>query len=254
MWKRRSIARSVDSVMAEMTWLHRAFGLRHVAYVDDLFTVDRRRTVAICEALSRSGLPVTWGCTTRVDRTDDDLLGQMAGAGCRYVFFGVESGSAEVLARVNKIVPFDRTCGAVRRGAALGMYVHAPLMWGFPFENMAAFHETLGFGRLLETLGAHVFYTLATPLPATALYEEFRDRLQFDGEIYSTIIAPGRRTDLSEVEPLIRQHGDIFSGFYHFADGGVPDKIAVGRAAGVTLSDIRISNLVEVEPTAPAIS
>jgi hypothetical protein len=102
---------------------------------------------------------------------------------------------------------------------------------------------------MLESLGAHVFYTLATPLPATALYDEFHDRLRFDGGIYSTIIAPGRLTDLSDVESLIRQHPGIFSGFYHFADGGVPAKIALGRSAGITLSDIRISNLVESGPS-----
>jgi anaerobic magnesium-protoporphyrin IX monomethyl ester cyclase len=245
MWKRRSIARSVENVIAEIEWLHGAFGVRHVACVDDLFTVDRRRTLEITDALARTGPLVTWGCTTRVDRTDDEILGRMAAAGCRYVFFGVESGSAKVLARVNKVVPFDHTCRSVRRGVALGMYVHAPLMWGFPFEDMTDFQETLGFGRMLEALGGHVFYTLATPLPATALYREFRERLLFDGELYSTIIAPGRLTDLSEVQHLIRRHTNIFPGFYHFADGRVHEKIAVGCAARVTLGDIRISNLVE---------
>jgi radical SAM superfamily enzyme YgiQ (UPF0313 family) len=249
MWKRRSVARRVESVIAEIEWLHSAFGIRHVACVDDLFTVDRRRTLEISDALARTGPVVTWGCTTRVDRTDDEVLERMAGAGCRYVFYGVESGSAKVLARVNKIVPFEYTCRAVRCGVDLGMYVHTPLMWGFPFEDMGDFQETLGFGRILEALGAHTFYTLATPLPATALHEEFRHRLRFDGEIYSTIIAPGCLTDLSDVQHLIRTHADIFSGFYHFADGGVPEKIAAGRAAGVTLGDIRISNLVDAAPT-----
>ena len=254
MWKRRSIARSIDSVLAEMAWLHSTFNLRHLAFVDDLFSVDRRRTLALADAIERAAWPVTWGCTTRVDRTDDELLGQMAGAGCRYVFYGVESGSAKVLARVNKVVPFEHTCRAVSRGVELGMYVHAPLMWGFPFEDVRDFTGTLGFGRMLEALGAHVFYTLATPLPATALHEEFKERLVFDGTVYSTIIAPGRETDLRDVEKLIRRHSDIFPGFYHFADGRVPEKIDIGRAAGITLGDIRIANLVEAAPAAPIAS
>lgn len=254
MWKRRSIARSVESVLDEMAWLHATYGLRHLAFVDDLFSVDRRRTLALSEAIERAAWPLTWGCTTRVDRTDDELLARMAAAGCRYVFYGVESGSPKVLARVNKVVPFEHTRRAVSRGVELGMYVHAPLMWGFPFEDLHDFAETLRFGHTLEALGAHVFYTLATPLPATALHEEFKDRLVFDGTLYSTIIAPGRDTDLRDVEPLIRQHPDIFPGFYHFADGGVPEKIAIGRAAGITLGDIRISNLVEAAPAAPVAS
>jgi radical SAM superfamily enzyme YgiQ (UPF0313 family) len=206
-----------------------------------VFGEGEETAVELVEALGRTQT----GTARTVDRTDDELLERRAGARCRYIFFGVESGSARVLARVNKVVPFEHTCRAVQRGVVLGMYVHTPLMWGFSFEEMRDFQETLGFGRILEALGAHAFYTLATPLPATALCEEFRGRLQFDGAIYSTIIAPGPLTDLTDVQHLIERHPTIFTGFYHFADGRVREKIAAGRAAAVTLGDIRISNLVE---------
>ena len=247
MWRRQNIARSVGNVIAELDWLENEFGIGHVAFVDDLFTVYRRRTVELCDALRSRHRPTTWGCTTRVDCVDDELIGGMSGAGCNYVFYGVESGSAKILARVNKVIPFDRTAGAVKRSAAEGMYVHAPLMWGFPFEDIDDFHDTLVFGDYLRHSGAHVFYTLATPLPGTVLYREFENRLAFHPDIYSTIIAPGRTADLSEVCDLIAQHRELFSGFYHFADGMVEQKIAIGRALGLTLSDIRISNLARQE-------
>jgi hypothetical protein len=131
-------------------------------------------------------------------------------------------------------------------------------MWGFPFEEMQDFRDTLVFGDYLRHCGGHVFYTLATPLPGTALYEEFRHRLMFNPEIYSTIVASGPVADLSEVSGLIAEHGTLFSGFYHFADGLVEQKIAIGRSLGLNLSDIRISNLARhdaaiVGPAQPSV-
>src|SRR5687767_3090013 len=108
MWKRQNVARSLDNVLAEIAWLKSRFGVRHVAFVDDLFTVDRRRTLEFCRAFERLDWQVTWGCTTRIDRVDDELINEMAAAGCNYVFFGVESGSAKILARVNKVIPFEQ--------------------------------------------------------------------------------------------------------------------------------------------------
>jgi len=243
MWNRKNITRSLPNVLEEIEWLRVVWGVRHVAFVDDLFTVDRRRTLEFCREYRAQGKPLTWGCTTRIDRVDAELLDAMAGSGCTYAFYGVESGSAKILARVNKVIPFSQTAEAVRKSAAAGMYVHTPLMWGFPFEDIADFRETMAFGQFLGHCGANVFYTLATPLPATALYEEFKERLAFRSDIYSTIIAPGREADLSEVSTSIAAFPDLFSGFYHFADGMVEEKIAIGRGLGLTLSDIRISSL-----------
>ncbi|MBI4612750.1 MAG: B12-binding domain-containing radical SAM protein [Planctomycetes bacterium] len=261
MWKRRNIARSLDNVLAEIRWLTEEKGIRHVAFVDDLFTVDRRRVLAFCEAHGAArergaGSPgrASWGITTRIDRVDDELLVRMAAAGCVYVFYGVESGSAKILARINKVIPFEATARAVRTSAGLGMYVHTPLLWGFPFETMDDFRETIAFGRYLEHCGGHVFYSLVTPLPATALAEEFRERILFDPSIYSTIIAPGREADLSQVADLIREHPRIFSGFHHFADGLVPEKLALGRSLGIELTDIRLSDLARDDTPAPEVA
>jgi hypothetical protein len=46
---------------------------------------------------------------------------------------------------------------------------------------------------------------------------------------------------------MIRSLPRLFPGFYHFADGGVPEKVMIGRSKGLNLSDIRISNLAARE-------
>jgi hypothetical protein len=92
-----------------------------------------------------------------------------------------------------------------------------------------------------------VFYSLVTPLPGTALYEEFRDRLTFRPDVYSTIIAPGREAKLAEVAETIAAFPSLFSGFYHFSDGMVDEKSRIGKRLGLNLSDIRIDSLSATE-------
>jgi len=250
MWKRQNVARSLQNVLTEIAWLKERFGVRHVAFVDDLFTVDRNRTLRFCREFQRLHGDATWGCTTRIDRMDTALIDEMARAGCNYVFYGVESGSAKILARVNKVIPFEQTAAMVKSSVQREIYVHTPLMWGFPFEDLNDFRETLVFGQYLEHCGAHVFYTMATPLPATALYEEYRERLAFDAETYSAIVGYGGAEGLRDVESIIRSYPHLFPGFYHFAEGLIAEKIRIGRSKGLNLSDIRISNLAARERAA----
>ena len=51
MWKRLNVARTLENVLTELNWLEQEYGLRHVAFVDDLFTVDRARTIEFCRAV-----------------------------------------------------------------------------------------------------------------------------------------------------------------------------------------------------------
>ena len=115
----------------------------------------------------------------------------------------------KVLARVNKIIPFDKTIAAVKSSVRARMYVHTPLMWGFPFEDLSDFNDTLLLRGDPEHSGANVFYTMATPLPATVLYEDYQDRLVFDPEIYSTIVAPGDY-EIDDVADLFDRSRDCF--------------------------------------------
>ena len=51
--KRLESARTLENVLTELNWLKQEYGLKHVAFVDDLFTVDRARTLEFCRAYER---------------------------------------------------------------------------------------------------------------------------------------------------------------------------------------------------------
>jgi radical SAM superfamily enzyme YgiQ (UPF0313 family)/tetratricopeptide (TPR) repeat protein len=91
--------------------------------MDDTFTTNRKRAIAVCDAIIASGTRFLWGCNTRVDCVDEELLRKMRLAGCQSIFYGVESGDPEVLERMRKKTDVDAIVQATRAAKALGFAV-----------------------------------------------------------------------------------------------------------------------------------
>ena len=91
-YRERSPASVVDEIEQAL-----ALGYDRIAFSDDVFTMRPERVVAVCDEIERRGLRFAWECLARVDGVDRATAGRMRRAGCRTVFFGIESGSDEVL-------------------------------------------------------------------------------------------------------------------------------------------------------------
>jgi len=95
----RERRRSMDSICRELEQL-RGEGYEAVYLDDSTFTRHREWSLEVGEALRRAGM--IWGCNTRVDCLDEDLLRRMKELGCVYLFCGVESAVPEVLRGLRK--------------------------------------------------------------------------------------------------------------------------------------------------------
>ena len=89
-------------MIADIVSLKNNYGLGYFSLVHDMYTIDRRKVVAFCEAILESGEKFTWGCSARTDCIDDKLLEMMARAGCTGIFFGIEIGSQRLQHVINK--------------------------------------------------------------------------------------------------------------------------------------------------------
>ena len=165
---RRVRFRSVDHVMAELRALVEDHGIRELFFHDSVFTLDRRRTLALTERLAPLGLRFT--CQTRVDRVDPEICAALARAGCQQIMLGIESGAEETLARVGKPTPRKPIQRAVRQVRAAGIRAAAFFMIGFPWETRAHIKATRALATRLKLDAAHLFS--AAPLPGTRLWDE----------------------------------------------------------------------------------
>jgi anaerobic magnesium-protoporphyrin IX monomethyl ester cyclase len=170
-------ARSAESVLAELVHLVRDRGFGAVAFMDDNFTRSPARVRAICDGILREGLDLKWWCFSRVDTVvrHPDLFRRMAEAGARSVFIGVESPSAAVLDGFGKGIRPDMAREAIRILKGHGYEVLASYILGAPEETRRDLRATIRFACELDSDTAQ--FTLLTPYPGTALYEDLKDRI-----------------------------------------------------------------------------
>lgn len=94
----RWIGRNADAVVNDVLFLRDRYGANAIEFMDNNFFVAEKRTFEIADRLRGQGL--AWWGEARPDTVmhySDDTWRRMSDSGCRMMFFGVESSSAEVL-------------------------------------------------------------------------------------------------------------------------------------------------------------
>lgn len=168
---RKTRFRSPANVLGEIRLLIRDFGVREITFYDDTFTLNKGRVHEICDRIIAEKLDLTWGCLSRVDTLDRELLEKMKRAGCHMLSFGVESGSETMLARIQKGITPEQSLRAIRLARELGMDCAATMVLGIPGETIETMQETLEFIKKANPTYA-LFFRLV-PFPGTKLYEEY---------------------------------------------------------------------------------
>jgi anaerobic magnesium-protoporphyrin IX monomethyl ester cyclase len=170
-------ARSAVNIVDEIELLQRRWGYGAVAFMDDLFTMDARRVIAICEELLRRRLDVWWWCFTRADTLvrNPEMTRLMARAGCKQVFIGVESATEAVLRDYNKKLQVDMPARAVALARACGIEVLASYILGDIRERRRDVLRTIRYAKALDSDTAQ--FSILTPFPGTELWTRVQDRI-----------------------------------------------------------------------------
>jgi len=142
--------RSVESIMKELLLLY-SQGFRQFLFVDDNFTLNLRRVQKLCREIRKERLDIEWFCDSRVDNCRYDVFRDMAKAGCRLLYFGVESANQRILNYYNKGITPDQTRKAVNwaRRAGIDVIVGSFIV-GAPDETLKEVETTLKFAHELD--------------------------------------------------------------------------------------------------------
>lgn len=212
-FRRRFRLKSPQKVLQEMKRIKDEYGHYNFDLVHDMFTVDRKRVVAFCNALLDSGEEFYWGCSARTDCIDEELIALMAKAGCRGIFFGIETGSARLQNVLKKNLDLAESARMIEYADGKNIKTAVSLITCFPDETRKDLRDTVGF--FMDSMRfdhADPQLCLLAPLAATPLEEQHRDELIFD-DVISDMSFQGWEQD-AEDRRLIAAHRDIFSNFY----------------------------------------
>jgi len=212
-FRRNFRLKSPSRMIADIASLKNEYGLGYFSLVHDMYTIDRKKVVAFCDAIVESGEKFTWGCSARTDCIDDELLELMARAGCTGIFFGIETGSQRLQHVINKKLDLSEAVQRIACADRNGIKTTVALIAGFPEETREDLRDTIHF--FIDSLRfdhAEPQCSLLAPLAATPVYDQHKDHLVFD-KIFSDMSHQSWCEDAVEIE-MIKAHPDIFPNFY----------------------------------------
>jgi radical SAM superfamily enzyme YgiQ (UPF0313 family) len=205
--------KSPQRLVSEMDFLHEQYGAEEFKLDHDLFTVDRRKVRAFCEAVQDRRY--RWRVSARTDCVDEQLLEEMALAGCIGLYFGIETGSQRMQRIAQKRLKLSEIDGILDVAQSLGIESTTSFITGYPEEQRedhAATLDMLGkcFQRPQELCLPQLH--ILVPEPGTPMFSRHRQSLSYDA--YATRFNARLLSDGDAAH--IRDHPDLFSTYYYY--------------------------------------
>lgn len=181
---------SPQRVIGEIEDLINRYGTRGIYFINDNFTLNKEKTKQLCNLLIEKNLGIEWVCDTRVDLVDDELLGLMSKAGCKVIWFGVESGSEKVLQRIGRNVKPQQVEAAFKLCKKHGIKTACSFMLGLPDETLADMEVSLKFAKKLDPDFCMFNIFIANP----------------DSRLYNELLQSGKYTQLDDYLLSVKTH------------------------------------------------
>ncbi len=204
---------SPAKVFEMMKHLHDTYGVRHIMFVDDLFLASKIRVTELCNMILEDGLKMTWTCTARVDTVKPGVLDLMQKAGCWEISFGLETGSNDLLKKMDKAAEVEKSEQAINWTSSAGIRTKGLFMLGFPGEDEGTIDQTKDFIKRIPMTIMNL--TKFTPYPGSPIYRDIygtniRDDHWEKMNGMNFVWAPEGIT----VEELDRHYQEILTAFY----------------------------------------
>ena len=217
-FRRNFRLKSPAQMIADMRRVKQTYGINSFELVHDMFTVDRKRVVAFCEALLECKRKdpedaFIWGCSARTDCVDEELIELMSRAGCRGIFFGIETGSKRMQKIIDKGLELNDSAERVRSCDKFKINTAVSLMAGFPDETMNDLRDTAAF--FVDSLRydhADPQLSILAPLARTPITTQHKDALVLNDDV-ADMSYRGWRQEIED-HAMIAAHPEIFSSFY----------------------------------------
>lgn len=174
-WGQATRLHSIERVANEMEILVSQYGVKKIFFHDDTFNIGIERVKTLCEEIIKRGLSVEWACSCRVVPVSGEMIDCMVRAGCRHICWGIESGSEEMLKKINKKITLSQIRNACELSNKFSsvMSTGAFTMVGNPGETKNTVKNSVDFINTLpmtDSPSTSILYVL----PGTLLYADLK--------------------------------------------------------------------------------
>ena len=161
--------RSAESLICEIKELKDKYAIDSFYFIDDLFTINRENVIEFCNEIKRQKISVLWGCSSKVSTLNEEVIRNMAEAGCVQIDFGVERGSDEALQLLKKGITIKKIKDVFRLCNKYKIRTFANFLVNLPEEKEEDLDDIIDLMNELnpEIVSLNIF----TPYPGTEIYD-----------------------------------------------------------------------------------
>ncbi|MBE6738346.1 MAG: radical SAM protein [Ruminococcaceae bacterium] len=212
-WQRKFRLKSADRIVEEMKRLYDKYGIKKFVFDHDLFTASKKRVFEFCRVLKESGLGLEWSCSSRADTIDKETIEEMASAGMRSIYMGIESGSPRMQKIMHKNLNIEKAMKTIKCLIDNKMRVTTSFIYGYPEETYEDLEETLKVIYSLYKYGnVSIQLHLCSILPGTEYFSKYKKELVW-AENFSDITGD---FGVEENIDFIREHKELFPFYYEY--------------------------------------
>jgi radical SAM superfamily enzyme YgiQ (UPF0313 family) len=217
----------VEEVMDEMGYMIDRYKVNSFYFEDDLFMLSHQKMKDFCEAIINRGYKIKYSCSGRVNTVNPEIARLMKESGCISVYYGLESGSQEILNNMSKKTTLEQIYEAVRLTREQGIYCEYGFLYGEPNDTEQTMADTVQCIKNIskgEYRPQKIFGCV--PFPGSGLYDWCKEtgRLKDDQDFYDKYVCqdwsldqiPVNMTNMSDekVRQVFKNANDNLSQFY----------------------------------------
>lgn len=164
--------RSIDNIIEELKILVNVYGIRYFQVYDEMFILNKKRLLEFEEKLAKNKLEIFFFCNSRVDIFDKEMVECLKRCGCRFINFGIESVSDQVLKAMNKNTTVEENIKAVETVLSVGgIGIGLNILWGNLKDTEETLFKGVEFIKKYNTYKQVRTIRPPTPYPGSDLYE-----------------------------------------------------------------------------------
>lgn len=162
--------RSTDHVIEEIKYLYDKHGLDGVYFSDELWCIDKSEVNNFYSKIKENNIHIRFGIQLRIGVLTEEDYRLLYEAGCRWIFFGIESGSEEMQRTIHKNLDLSKVKPTIDILKNIGITTICSFIIGFPDETEQQLRDTV---ELINSINADLtpIYHF-TPLPGTESFDK----------------------------------------------------------------------------------
>lgn len=144
-------------------------GVRNIKIADEMFVLNKKHVLGICDEIIRRGLDFNIWAYARIDTVKEGMLPRLKEAGFNWLAFGIEAANSRVQADVDKRFDEAEVYDTISKVKAAGINVIGNFIFGLPEDDLSSMQETLKMALSLNCEFANLYSAMA--YPGSPLYD-----------------------------------------------------------------------------------